>query len=199
MAKDLRYYLELKYPIVLAESTENGKTYFEVEIPDLPGCGSFGENIEEALSRLAEAKELWIEARLKRALSIPEPVSEEDFSGKFLLRITPELHRRLASGAKSESLSLNQYARKVLEERVSLGTILDRLATIELKLDNINIAVENPVLAPVADMGMVSLYGLGGRLAHRTYWTTAATGPSRDYPIDRDVRRPESPDYKVTA
>jgi antitoxin HicB len=142
MTKNLNYYLELKYPLIISEGIENGEPYFEAEIPELSGCGSFGETIEQALERLREAKELWIKARLKRGLPIPEPISEEDFSGKFLLRITPALHRKLAADAKNENLSLNQYIRKVLEERISLNAVLDRLNYLEQRMVGIYRPVE---------------------------------------------------------
>jgi hypothetical protein len=41
--------------------------------------------------------------------SIPEPISEKSYSGKFQVRITPELHRRLAIEAAEENVSLNRY------------------------------------------------------------------------------------------
>jgi predicted HicB family RNase H-like nuclease len=41
--------------------------------------------------------------------SIPEPIAEKNYSGKFQVRITPELHRRLAIEAAEENVSLNRY------------------------------------------------------------------------------------------
>jgi predicted HicB family RNase H-like nuclease len=40
---------------------------------------------------------------------IPEPITEKTYSGKFQVRITPELHRRLAIEAAEENVSLNRY------------------------------------------------------------------------------------------
>ena len=40
--------------------------------------------------------------------SIPEPLSTKEFSGKFLVRIPPELHRRLALEAAESGISLNR-------------------------------------------------------------------------------------------
>lgn len=40
---------------------------------------------------------------------VPEPISEKSYSGKFQVRITPELHRRLAIEAAEEKVSLNRY------------------------------------------------------------------------------------------
>ncbi|GAX34704.1 type II toxin-antitoxin system HicB family antitoxin [Nodularia sp. NIES-3585] len=40
---------------------------------------------------------------------IPEPIAEKNYSGKFQVRIPPELHRRLAIEAAEENVSLNRY------------------------------------------------------------------------------------------
>ena len=40
--------------------------------------------------------------------TVPEPLSTRTFSGKFQVRIPPELHRRLAIEAAEEHISLNR-------------------------------------------------------------------------------------------
>ncbi len=40
--------------------------------------------------------------------SIPEPLSNKKFSGKFSVRIPPEVHRHLAIEAAEEGVSLNR-------------------------------------------------------------------------------------------
>lgn len=117
MEKKLSYYMALNYPITVEKYIEDdGQENFAVEIPDLPGCGSHGATLEEALKRLDESKKLWIEASLKRGLDIAEPVDEDNFSGKFLLRIPARLHMNLAKIAKSKKVSLNQYVKSLLEQ-----------------------------------------------------------------------------------
>ena len=41
------------------------------------------------------------------------------FSGKFNLRITPELHEQLAIAAQAEGKSINTLAQEALRERVA--------------------------------------------------------------------------------
>ena len=43
---------------------------------------------------------------------------EKPFSGKFLLRINPELHQRIALKAKTEDKSLNHWVEDLLERAV---------------------------------------------------------------------------------
>ena len=40
---------------------------------------------------------------------VPEPIAEKSYSGKFQVRTTPELHRKLAIEAAEENVSLNRY------------------------------------------------------------------------------------------
>lgn len=86
-------------------------------IPDLPGCASFGDNLEDAIRSLNETKELWIKGRIDSDQPVPEPSQIEDFSGKFVLRIPRSLHRSLDREAKKQGVSLNQYVLHLLSER----------------------------------------------------------------------------------
>ncbi|MBD1218747.1 MAG: type II toxin-antitoxin system HicB family antitoxin [Anabaena sp. CoA2_C59] len=56
--QSLDYYLSLKYPMSIYPEEDGGYT---VMIPDLPGCMSQGDNLEEAIENINEARELWIE------------------------------------------------------------------------------------------------------------------------------------------
>lgn len=42
--------------------------------------------------------------------AVPEPISERNFSGKFMVRVPPEIHRRLALQATEAGVSLNRLA-----------------------------------------------------------------------------------------
>jgi len=56
--KSLKYYLSLKYPMSIYPEEEGGYT---IMIPDLDGCMTQGETLEEAINNIDEARELWIE------------------------------------------------------------------------------------------------------------------------------------------
>jgi predicted HicB family RNase H-like nuclease len=45
---------------------------------------------------------------------IPEPIATKQYSGKFLVRVPPELHRRLALEAAEAGVSLNRIASEKL-------------------------------------------------------------------------------------
>jgi len=103
MKKNLKYYLKLDYTIRLKQN-EDG-SYF-VEIEELPGCMTEGDNKEEVLDLIEDAKRAWITVALKRKISIPEPEKDE-FSGKLNVRMPKFLHRKLSYKAKEEGVSLN--------------------------------------------------------------------------------------------
>lgn len=50
--------------------------------------------------------------------SIPEPLTTKKYSGKFLLRIPPDLHRRLALEAAEAGISLNRLASAKISQKV---------------------------------------------------------------------------------
>ncbi|GAW93294.1 type II toxin-antitoxin system HicB family antitoxin [Calderihabitans maritimus] len=105
--KGLDYYLKLPYKVVLYPAEEGG---YVVEIPELPGCISQGETIEEAFEMIQDAKKCWLESALEDNMEIPEPSrAVEEYSGKLNIRIPKSLHRILAERAKQEKVSLNQY------------------------------------------------------------------------------------------
>jgi predicted RNase H-like HicB family nuclease len=113
--KDLAYYMELPYNIIIRKDPYGG--YF-AKIEELEGCMTQGETYEEALKNIREAMELWLENALEDGDIIPEPVAdEEEFSGKFVLRLPKTLLRLLARNAYKENLSLNQYVVFLLSER----------------------------------------------------------------------------------
>jgi antitoxin HicB len=71
MNKTLECYLSLPYTI---ELTPDEDGYWFVSIPLLKGCMmTQGENREDALVMLDEAKELWLETALEEGIPIPEP------------------------------------------------------------------------------------------------------------------------------
>ncbi len=119
--KDLEYYMSLNYPATIELYEEDGKIRFGLQVPELSGVWAEGKTIEEAYADLIGTKKVWFGTCLEKGIDIPEPVSEDDFSGKFLLRIPTKLHMALSKQAKKEGLSLNQYVKSILETHTVLA------------------------------------------------------------------------------
>jgi predicted HicB family RNase H-like nuclease len=47
---------------------------------------------------------------------IPEPIASKHFSGKFVVRVPPEVHRKLAIQAAESGVSLNRIASSKLSQ-----------------------------------------------------------------------------------
>ncbi len=117
--KTVEYYLGLPYRLEIIPDLDEGG--YVVRYPDLPGCISAGETMNEAVANAQDAKREWIEAALEEGVSISEPVSNEDYSGQFKLRIPKSLHRSLAEHAKAEGISMNQYCLYLLSKNDALA------------------------------------------------------------------------------
>ena len=114
--KDLQYYMNLKYPFTLEQ--DNDGSYF-IEYPDLPGCMSCGNNIEQTIEMGADAKKCWVESALKDGGFIPEPKAAADYPDNFKLRLPKTLYKQLANNANAEGVSMNQYCLYLLSNGIS--------------------------------------------------------------------------------
>jgi antitoxin HicB len=109
---------EIEYRFTVRPLREDEGGGWLVEYPDLPGCMSDGETIEEAITNGEDAKRCWIAAMKEAGRPIPPPSIEaaEGYSGKWQLRAPKSLHRRLAERARREGVSLNTLAVTLLAE-----------------------------------------------------------------------------------
>ena len=69
--KTIEDYLRMNYTMeVIEDPTEGG---FVVSFPELPGCITCGQTLENALANALDAKKAWLEAALEDGLVIQEP------------------------------------------------------------------------------------------------------------------------------
>lgn len=114
--RSIDYYLNLPYRVdIFPEEDGSG---FTAVIPDLPGCMTSADTFEELWEMVEEAKALWLEVALVEGKFIPDPtpVAEEEYSGKFVVRLPQSLHRQLSIRAERENTSLNQLVVMLLSE-----------------------------------------------------------------------------------
>lgn len=95
----------------IAPLTEEDGGGFLITFPDLPGCMSDGETMDEAIANGRDAFLAWISAAVDMGKPIPKPASKPmeliEASGKFVARLPKTLHARLVARAKQEGVSLN--------------------------------------------------------------------------------------------
>jgi len=115
MEKNLEYYLKLPYT---RELTLGPDGIWFIRIKELPDCFSQGNTAEEALRMIDDAMAGYIEVELEDNETIPEPRSDDDFSGKFVVRVPKSLHRKISEVSAVESVSLNQWISTTLAEAI---------------------------------------------------------------------------------
>lgn len=131
--KTLNEYLALEYPFNVIADPDGG---WVIEYPDLPGCLSQADTIDEVGAMAEEARRVWIKTTFKDGQEIPLPSYPEEYSGKFNVRLPRSLHRRLAANAAREGISLNHYVSTLLGTNDALRSLEGRLQQIEARLNN---------------------------------------------------------------
>ena len=107
--KNIDYYMSLPYNHLIQPVTDESGSYYYGRVLELDGCQSTGKTFGEAYNNLLEAMEGWIGVKIQYNDPIPEPLVDENYSGKFVVRIPKSLHKKLAIEAEQEGISLNQY------------------------------------------------------------------------------------------
>ena len=88
---------------------------FRGEILGLTGGADFyGKNPKELRAEFKKSLQVFLEVCREKGI---EP--RRNYSGKFNLRISPELHEQLAIAAQAEGKSINALAQEALQQRVA--------------------------------------------------------------------------------
>jgi predicted RNase H-like HicB family nuclease len=117
MKKTIDYYLSLPYRLEIVPDAEEGG--FGARFPELPGCITCAETLEDVVKNAEDAKRIWLETAIEEGIDIVEPGKGSyllEYSGQFKLRIPKSLHKSLAEHAKQEGISMNQYCLYLLSK-----------------------------------------------------------------------------------
>ncbi|MFM7368361.1 MAG: type II toxin-antitoxin system HicB family antitoxin [Sphaerospermopsis kisseleviana] len=98
--QSLEYYLNLKYSVTLYPDAEQGG--YVAEIKDLPGCLTQGETLEEIITNINEARELWIETAYEAGDNIPLPSEKNIINDPLAEFIGAVEHGSLAQNIDQE-------------------------------------------------------------------------------------------------
>jgi len=101
----------MKYAFNVYKTKVEEHEFWAAESRELAGCVGQGDTMEEALEELCINEEEWIATAKEVGIPIPEPSVETvpSYSGKFLVRVAPAVHKAASERAKKEGISLNQY------------------------------------------------------------------------------------------
>ncbi len=75
--------------------------------PDLRGTEAEGRTVEETHANLVRQVRNWLAIGWENDLEVPRPKSRKLYSGKFVLRVSEEMHGQLSREAGLAGVSLN--------------------------------------------------------------------------------------------
>ena len=97
-------YMSLPYTMKIFPDKEEGG--YTISFPDLPGCVTCVESLDEIKKMADDAKREWFKAAIEDGYEIKSP---QEYSGQLRLRMPKSLHQKLSNRASEEGVSLNQY------------------------------------------------------------------------------------------
>jgi predicted HicB family RNase H-like nuclease len=83
---------------------------------EFPSLSWLAKTPEKALSGIRKVVAAVIFDMSENNEKIPEPIASRNYSGKFMIRIPPDVHRRLAIQAAESGVSLNRIASSKLSQ-----------------------------------------------------------------------------------
>ncbi len=101
----------------IVEWSEEDQSYVG-SVPGWLGKCCHGDNEVEVYSELSTIVDEWIKIYKEEGLMLPTPTNKQ-YSGKFILRTGPDLHKILALKAFNNGESLNHFVVKKLKTIVS--------------------------------------------------------------------------------
>lgn len=93
---------------------------------EFPSLSWLAGDQSEALQGIVELVKDCIDDMEQNGEPLPEPISLRHYSGRFVVRTTPDLHRHLTLLASEAGVSLNRYLNNVLgglTRRHTQGTV----------------------------------------------------------------------------
>lgn len=108
-------YLALPYRIELIPSEEGG---YVVTMPELPGCISQGDTLDEAIEMIRDAQLGWLTVALEDGDNVPLPTPIGAYSSEFDVRVPRDLRRPLVEAADAADISLDFFVAATLARAV---------------------------------------------------------------------------------
>ncbi|MFZ5911495.1 MAG: type II toxin-antitoxin system HicB family antitoxin [Chloroflexota bacterium] len=123
ITRTLEEYLALPYHIEIIRDNDEENPGWVARVVELPGCITQGDTFEEIEEMIEDAMRGWIGVALEDGIPVPEPQPDEEYSGKFVVRVPRSLHRQLVEAAEREGVSLNQFVNVALGMAVGRASV----------------------------------------------------------------------------
>jgi predicted HicB family RNase H-like nuclease len=81
---------------------------------EFPSLSYLAKTPAKALQNIMKLVKEAVEDMEANGESVPTPLAEKEYSGKFMIRIPPEQHKNLAMKAAEMGISINRYVSSIL-------------------------------------------------------------------------------------
>lgn len=91
----------------IAWSSDDGQ--YIASCLEFPSLSWLDEDEVEAMRGIRDLVAETVQDMIANGEDVPEPIMERNYSGQFVIRTTPDMHRRLVLEAAEARVSLNRY------------------------------------------------------------------------------------------
>jgi predicted HicB family RNase H-like nuclease len=113
----MRYHATMNHHTYRAEwCPEHGE--YVARCVELQWLSRWAPTLQEATKAIEQAVDEFIAERKANGDEVPVPLTERQYSGKFVVRTSPALHARLVVVAAEQNVSMNQWVVQKLSGRV---------------------------------------------------------------------------------
>lgn len=133
------------YRVVWSEDDEE----FVGTVAEFPSLSWLEEEQSAALSGITDLVAEVLEDMGKSGETPPPPLSERDFSGKFMVRTSPALHRRLAIEAHEQGVSLNMLVNQKISGSTKAELALPNVPDFDVAMSQLNSAIVAALPNPI--------------------------------------------------
>ena len=85
---------------------------------ELPWLSRWAPTLQEATAAVEQAVDEFVAERIADGDEVPTPLTERQYSGKFVVRTSSALHARLVIEAAEQHVSMNQWVVQKLSGRL---------------------------------------------------------------------------------
>jgi antitoxin HicB len=117
-------YVAKPYARILTPAEEGG---YVAEVLEVPGAISEGDTAEEAIEMVNDALGGIIAVMLEDGEKVPDPIGFNEYSGRFNLRVSSDVHREAVMRAQVEGVSLNQWVAQAIVARLAGQNLADEV------------------------------------------------------------------------
>jgi predicted HicB family RNase H-like nuclease len=83
---------------------------------EFPSLSWLAKDPQAALRGIRKLVQEMIEDMRKQGEAVPDPIALKQYSGKFMVRVPPQVHKKLAIEAAESGVSLNRLASSKLSQ-----------------------------------------------------------------------------------